>query len=128
MPDPYKEVWLAMRADGSAGSGKPDDPWDISSPWLFTKVINDKIGQNSAIHIGPGIFQITGYDPATPNEFKITLPAAPETDQLNVVDAVAKAGHTGLNGAEGRGCITERNRVFNCAIGGPYHDTWNARE
>lgn len=55
------EYWVALRADGERGTGKIDDPFDASSPALFSSVM-ENFGTRTTIHLGPGIFQTFGYN------------------------------------------------------------------
>jgi hypothetical protein len=64
------EVWLAIRTDGAVGSGSVTDPYDASSPTLFSAVMNG-LGANTTIHLGPGIFQTFGYVPGGQNTWLI---------------------------------------------------------
>jgi hypothetical protein len=54
-----REVWVALRTDGQAGSGTVTDPFDASSSQkldaLFAK-FTDEYGDNITIHLGPGAF------------------------------------------------------------------------
>src|SRR5712692_4700295 len=59
------EVWLAMRADGQRGSGTVTDPYDASSPTLFSTLMNS-FPPRTVIHLGPGVFQTFGFAPAFP--------------------------------------------------------------
>src|SRR5713101_5167588 len=60
------EVWLALRADGAANipstptSGTAADPYDASSPTLFSDRMNS-FQPNTIIHLGPGVFQTFGF-------------------------------------------------------------------
>ena len=53
------EVWVAVRADGAAGSGGVTDPFDASTvekfDALFPRFRKD-YGENLTIHFGPGVF------------------------------------------------------------------------
>src|ERR1017187_5438558 len=54
-----REVWVALRTDGQAGSGGVTDPFDASSVEkvnaLFARFEKD-YGDNLTIHLGPGVF------------------------------------------------------------------------
>jgi hypothetical protein len=59
-PAPFaREVWVALRSDGQAGSGTVTDPFDASTPQkldaMFSK-FTDEYGDNLTIHLGPGVF------------------------------------------------------------------------
>ena len=59
--DPYKiDVWIAKRADGVKGTGTQNDPWDGSTATRLDTVLNSLVA-NTRIHLGPGTFQINGY-------------------------------------------------------------------
>jgi hypothetical protein len=58
------EIWLAIRTDGMLGTGIPSDPYDASSPSLFDTLM-DNFGNNTTVHLGPGIYQTRGYAPGT---------------------------------------------------------------
>src|SRR5712664_3981257 len=65
-PESKLEVWLALRADGAANipstptSGTAADPYDASSPTLFSDRMNS-FQPNTIIHLCPGVFQTFGY-------------------------------------------------------------------
>jgi hypothetical protein len=58
-PVPTREVWIAARTDGVAGSGTEVDPYDGSAQPEFDAVMNG-IPENTAIHLGAGTFQTRG--------------------------------------------------------------------
>jgi len=65
-PDETKrEVWLALRQDGAYGDGSAANPYDASSPTLFKDRMRSFQKNTRIIHIGPGIFQVPAFDPAT---------------------------------------------------------------
>jgi hypothetical protein len=78
----------------------------------------------------------TGY------QFEFTLPSAPPPapddpdpvrdwvpgSVIDVLNAFAGAGFVALTGDNGVAAVVEGNRVFNCAVGGPYHDTSATRD
>jgi hypothetical protein len=70
------EYWVALREDERPNTpfqsdglppvsrpsmGKINDPFDASSPSLFAAVMNS-FGENTTIHLGPGIFQTFGFN------------------------------------------------------------------
>jgi hypothetical protein len=79
---------------------------------------------------------------ATAYQFEFILPPAPPPPPppdtpvrdwepgsvIDVSNAFAGAGFVGLTGDNGLAAVVEGNRVFNCAVGGPYHDTSATRD
>lgn len=64
-PDPPivgRTVDIAIRSDGRAGSGTPDDPYNGSTADLLDGLLRDlnRISKNMTIRFGPGIFQTRG--------------------------------------------------------------------
>jgi hypothetical protein len=62
---PLREVWIAVRIDGLAddkviGEGTSENPWDGSTALKLDLILRTKIGQNTVIHLGPGIFRTGG--------------------------------------------------------------------
>lgn len=53
-----KEVWLALRSDGQAGTGSENDPYNASSVNKLNNLFKEfqKYGDNLSIHFGPGVF------------------------------------------------------------------------
>jgi hypothetical protein len=43
------------------GTGSLADPWDGSTQAKFDNVMSTKVGPNTRVHLGPGIFQTRGY-------------------------------------------------------------------
>jgi hypothetical protein len=63
--DPYRmDVYVANRADGVAGSGTQNDPFDGSTQPKFDAVMNS-IATYTCVHLGPGIFKTNGYSDTT---------------------------------------------------------------
>ncbi len=59
--DPLKmNVWIAVRADGIAGTGTQNDPYDGSTQAKFDAVMNG-LAAYTRINLGPGTFQTNGY-------------------------------------------------------------------
>ena len=57
---PAREVWIALRSDGTPGTGTVTDPFDGSSVEKLNALFADKFikeyGDNLTIHLGPGVF------------------------------------------------------------------------
>jgi len=59
--DPYRvNVWIAHRADGIAGSGTLNDPYDGSSSTKFDTLMNS-FAEFTRVNLGPGTFETRGY-------------------------------------------------------------------
>lgn len=58
------EIWLAIRTDvaDGLGTGTPSDPYAANTSESFAAIMNDpaKIGPNSLIRLGPGVFRTRG--------------------------------------------------------------------
>ena len=57
------ELWIAVRKDGKAGTGTPDDPLDGGSQPKFDAILHAfwKAGtKNITLHLGPGTFETVG--------------------------------------------------------------------
>jgi hypothetical protein len=50
------EIWIAVRTEGKAGDGSERNPFDGSTQLKFDQILAS-LGENTAIHLGPGIFQ-----------------------------------------------------------------------
>lgn len=61
-----KEVWLAIRTDGAAGSGTQDNPYNVSTAERFDEIMREIVEENTVIHIGPGVFRTAGFGLGTP--------------------------------------------------------------
>lgn len=60
--DPVRiNIWIAKRPDNSQGSGTQQDPYSGNTQSLFDAVMRDKVGPNTCVHLGPGIFETAGY-------------------------------------------------------------------
>src|SRR5256885_2443269 len=57
---PRLDVWIAVRADGVAGTGTESDPYDGSTQVKFDALMNS-FGEYTTIHLGPGTFETRGY-------------------------------------------------------------------
>ncbi len=57
-----RTVDIAIRSDGNAGSGTPDDPYNGSTVELLDGLLSDftRISKNMTIRFGPGVFQTRG--------------------------------------------------------------------
>src|SRR6266849_6100399 len=59
--DPLRmNVWIAYRTDGVAGTGTQNDPYDGSTSTKLDTILNN-VAANNRIHLGPGTFQINGF-------------------------------------------------------------------
>ncbi|HWX15697.1 MAG TPA: hypothetical protein VNY07_03840 [Chthoniobacterales bacterium] len=58
-PISTREVWIAVRTDGQAGSGTESDPYDGSTMDKFDAIMGDnsKTPPYTTIHLGPGTFR-----------------------------------------------------------------------
>lgn len=56
VPEPPREVWIAVRSDGHAGRGTLADPYNGSTQRKFDARL-DSFGPNTHIHLGRGTFQ-----------------------------------------------------------------------
>ena len=80
---PLKEVWIAIRTDGSLfdplnpvilGDGTEQNPWDGSTALKFDYILRQKLlgRTNTTVRLGPGVFRTgggrgaVGYDKWTP--------------------------------------------------------------
>jgi parallel beta helix pectate lyase-like protein len=58
-PISTREIWVAVRTDGQAGSGTESDPYDGSTMAKFDAIMGDnsKTPPYATIHLGPGTFR-----------------------------------------------------------------------
>ena len=63
-PISTREVWVAVRTDGQAGSGTESDPYDGSTMDKFDAIMGDnsKTPPYTTIHLGPGTFRSAASD------------------------------------------------------------------
>jgi hypothetical protein len=63
-PVSAREVWVAVRTDGQAGSGSESDPYDGSTMDKFDAMMGDnsKTPPYTTIHLGPGTFRSSASD------------------------------------------------------------------
>jgi hypothetical protein len=63
-PVSTREVWVAVRTDGQAGSGTESDPYDGSTMDKFDAIMGDnsKTPAYTIIHLGPGRFRTAASD------------------------------------------------------------------
>jgi hypothetical protein len=63
-PISTREVWVAVRTDGQAGSGTESDPYDGSTMTNFDAIMGDnsKTPPYTTIHLGPGTFRTSASD------------------------------------------------------------------
>ena len=61
-PTPTREVWIAVRTDGVAGSGTQLDPFDGSTMAKFDALMSS-ISPSTEIHLGPGTFRTSVTKP-----------------------------------------------------------------
>jgi hypothetical protein len=61
-PTPTREVWIAVRTDGVAGSGTQLDPFDGSTMSKFDALMSS-IAPNTGINLGPGTFRTSVTKP-----------------------------------------------------------------
>ena len=60
--DPQRiNIWIAIRSDLSEGSGTQQDPYSGTTLAQFDSVMRNKVGVNTCVHLGPGIFQTAGF-------------------------------------------------------------------
>jgi len=60
-PISTREVWIAVRTDGQAGSGTESDPYDGSTMDKFDSLMVS-FGPYTTIHLGPGTFRSSASD------------------------------------------------------------------
>jgi hypothetical protein len=77
-----------------------------------------------------GAFEVEDYVPARPNEIPYTLHRQPDVREsdLSYEGGFVNIGHQALSADNGTGAVVEGNRVFHCASGGPYQDTWSTKD
>ena len=60
--DPVRiNIWISKREDNAEGTGTQQDPYSGNTQSLFDAVMRDKVGPNTCVHLGPGIFETAGY-------------------------------------------------------------------
>jgi len=77
-----------------------------------------------------GAFPVDDYIPSRPYEVQYTLLQQPDAkdNELGYARASVNMGHVALSADNGTGTVVEGNRVFHCATGGPFHDTWASKD
>jgi len=78
-----------------------------------------------------GAFPVDDYIPSRPYEVSIPLCCSSRTPRTmeSLCSGVCENGACGpLGGTMGPGTVVEGNRVFHCATGGPFHDTWASKD
>jgi hypothetical protein len=66
-----KDIWIAFRTDGNAGSGTENDPYDGSTQERFDGLMrrfNQEMLEYTVLHLGPGVFETKGTAPYDSNQ------------------------------------------------------------
>jgi hypothetical protein len=68
-----KELWIALRTDGAAGSGTAEDPLDGSTQPKFDALMQS-LASGSVVHLGAGTYLTKGGTVGTSHGYEWTLP------------------------------------------------------
>jgi len=97
----------------------------VTTPIPHFRVPGNNVVINGAAPSGyNGSFVVTAVP--SPNQLQFVLASDPGNP--NVASAYMGPLFQALSNGGGTAAVVEGNRVFNCFISGPYHDTWNTRD
>lgn len=80
------DVWIALRTDGVKGSGTESDPYDGSTAGKFD-VLMHSLPANTAVHIGPGVFETRGSAGWQPKSGQRIVGSGMDVTVLRLVEA-----------------------------------------
>lgn len=104
------------KVPGAASGFRANSYAAVNGAWIGTNPVD------RAINPYNGYFKVKSV--GSPTKFKIMLRVAPSADASGAASPMLGVYYQAMSADGGGQAVVEGNRIFNCVIGGPYHDTW----